>query len=121
MLNENALSSLLSDLEFEMIDMAAKSLKEQIALMSEARVVISPTGAALTNIVFAHPAARLLILAPDHPQTNPYLFTQIGKYLGMEVAFAFGERAFNITGKYGIHDDYSVDVKSVLAWVTATG
>ena len=39
----------------------------------------------------------------------------------MKVAFAFGERAFNITGEYGIHDDYSVDVKSVLTWVMATG
>ena len=121
LLNEDALRALLSNLEFEMVDMGAKTLKEQIALMSDAAVVISPTGAAVTNIVFAHPAARLLILAPNHPQTNPYLFTQIGSYLGVKVAFAFGERAFNITGEYGIHDDYSVDVKSVLTWVMATG
>ena len=98
LLNEDALRSLLSNLEFEMVDMGAKTLKEQIALISDAAVVISPTGASLTNIVFAHPAARVLILAPNHPQTNPYLFTQIGSYLGVEAAFAFGERAFNITG-----------------------
>jgi capsular polysaccharide biosynthesis protein len=121
LLNEDALKALLSNLEFEMVDMGARTLKEQVELMCEAAVVISPTGAAVTNIVFAHPAARVLILAPNHPQTNPYLFTQIGSYLGMEVAFALGERAFNITGKYGIHDDYSVDVKSVLTWIRATG
>jgi capsular polysaccharide biosynthesis protein len=121
LLNEDALRVLLSNLEFEMVDMGARTLKEQVALMSDAAVVISPTGAAVTNIVFAHPAARVLILAPDHPQTNPYLFTQIGSYLGIDVAFAFGERALSITGKYGIHDDYSVDLKSVLTWTTSIG
>lgn len=116
LLNERRLSTLLARQGFISIDPGRLGFEEQLELWSDAAVIIAPTGAALANLVFAHPGARILIIASQHSQTNLHLFTQIATHIGLDVAAILGPRAFKINNQYSVHDDYSVDVEAVLAW-----
>ena len=117
LVDEAWLHSLLTERGFEAIDMGALTFAEQVAAMQEAAFVIAPTGAALTNICFLSPGARVLILCSDHPSTNLYLFTQIGPWIGAEVAMARGKRARTLNGQYSLHDDFFVPRQAVLEWL----
>jgi hypothetical protein len=115
--NQDQLISSLADLGFEILDTGTMTLDEQITLWGEAAMVIVPTGASLTNIIFADANTRILILAPDTAQTNPYIFTQIARNLGLDVTFLFCAPAYKVSYKHSIvHDDYYVDCDLVVNW-----
>lgn len=52
MLNEDDLSSTLEKLGFEIVTLGRTPVAEQIALFRKARLIVSPHGAALTNLLF---------------------------------------------------------------------
>jgi capsular polysaccharide biosynthesis protein len=58
--NEKELLGVLAPLGFECVDLADLSVSEQISLFSRARLVISPHGAGLTNLLFSRPGTKLI-------------------------------------------------------------
>jgi capsular polysaccharide biosynthesis protein len=66
-LNEEALIELLNKLDFQMVSMDGRSVVEQALLFHEAQIIVAPHGAALTNLVFCHPACKVLeIFSPGY-------------------------------------------------------
>jgi len=63
--NENKVVQYCMSRGYEIIDPNSLSVMSQINLFSEASVIISPTGAALTNLVFCNSGARAGILYSD--------------------------------------------------------
>jgi len=61
-LNEDALLTYLTALDFETHTLAGLTIAQQAQLFSEAEHIIAPHGAALTNLVFAPPTCRVLEL-----------------------------------------------------------
>ena len=59
-LNEEELYPLLGEYGFEIINPAGLSVQEQARLFASAEAVISPTGAAMTNLVFCAPGTRVM-------------------------------------------------------------
>lgn len=53
--NETEIEPVLREFDFEVHQLERYSLREQAALFSEAEIVVSPSGAGLTNVVFAPP------------------------------------------------------------------
>lgn len=64
MINEAALEAALRTRGFEIVKPERLSVGEQIRMMREAQVVVAPTGAALTNALFAAPGARVIEIQP---------------------------------------------------------
>ena len=62
--NEKRLTNFLRKNEFEIIEPSTISLKEQIEIMREARVIVAESGAALTNVMFAEDKTKLIELHP---------------------------------------------------------
>ena len=60
--NESELTAILSDYDFEVIHLEDLTLRDQVALFSEAAVVVAQHGAALTNILYASPGSALIEL-----------------------------------------------------------
>jgi capsular polysaccharide biosynthesis protein len=65
LVNEDDLVQALGRLGFAAVKLEALSVDEQIALFSNADIVVGPHGAGLCNIVFAKPGCRLVELHMD--------------------------------------------------------
>jgi hypothetical protein len=64
--NEDALVEMLVGYGVEPVVLSTLSLDEQIRLFRDAKLIIGPHGAGLSNVVFAAPGAVLYELLPDH-------------------------------------------------------
>ena len=65
------------------------SFREQVKLMSEADIVASPSGAALTNILFAPPGTKLLVMV--EPVQISVFFWTMAEAAGHEYWYTLGE------------------------------
>lgn len=61
-LNEGALVERLAARGFEAVHPERLSVREQVALFAEASHIVAPTGAALTNMLYAPPGARVVAI-----------------------------------------------------------
>jgi capsular polysaccharide biosynthesis protein len=69
-LNEQALIERLAGMGFEIHTATGKPLVEQMRIFREAKFVVAPHGAGLTNIIFAHPGIMLLELVQSTYQNT---------------------------------------------------
>jgi hypothetical protein len=60
--NERDVVQLVQSKGFEIIDPAALSIREQISLFSEAKLVIAPHGGAITNMIYSKEASLLEVM-----------------------------------------------------------
>jgi capsular polysaccharide biosynthesis protein len=70
LINEDQICMRLMDSGFEAVEPGAMTLEQQIAAFRGAELVVGVMGAALTNIVFCQPGARVVSLVPaNFPDT----------------------------------------------------
>jgi capsular polysaccharide biosynthesis protein len=62
--NEPAVLEALGERSFEHVDPGSMSVVDQIRTFAQAKVIVAPHGAALVNLVFASPGARVIELFP---------------------------------------------------------
>lgn len=112
--NEAEVEGLLARRGFEIVQPGALSLEDQVRLFREAEAIVSPTGAALTNLAWCRPGTRVTVLAAGHPAMPNEIWVQLGAASGCEVAV--------VTGPTGaaLHDDYAVDLGDVERAAAAT-
>ncbi|MNR46280.1 hypothetical protein D3C85_1652260 [compost metagenome] len=99
---------------FEIIRTDSLDIKTQITIFRDAEVIIAPTGAQLTNVVWAEPGTQVIVLASDHPSHQLYLWELLGRVSRAQVTCVIGPRAFVRNDKYSVHDHYSINVQNVL-------
>ncbi len=112
--NESELESALKGRGFVPIQTDELTVAEQLRLLSSARCVVAPHGAALTNMIFAPPGATVLELF--HPQHKNRCY--------INLAAACGHRYASLDGTSLNHADdqrleYAVDVPDVLKLIQA--
>ncbi len=112
--NQQELEAALAARGFEIIRTDGLDIQTQIAIFRDAEVIIAPTGAQLTNMVWAEPGTQVIVLASDHPSHQLYLWELLGRVSQARVSCVLGPRAFARDDKYSVHDDYSVDVQKIL-------
>jgi tetratricopeptide (TPR) repeat protein len=97
--NEVAVEMMLQKLGFQIVFMEDEPLEKQIAIVSDAKVIVAPHGAGLTNILFA-PAGRILVeLIPQSYQHLEFC----------ELAHLCGHFYYPLFGKMGDTTDLSRD------------
>lgn len=114
LLNETEIEALFVANGFEAIQPETLSLKEQIALFSQAEMIAAPAGAALMNMIFAPADTKILILTKNHPQVNYYYFTNVAQIIGQPIAYVTGEGVKNF-GVLGFETDFSIDINKIKA------
>lgn len=107
--NQDEIELLLSEHNFEIIDLDSASLDLQIQLFSQASLIVAPTGAALTNMILCQPGTKVIIFMSNHETTNHYFWSSLGNIAKLDVTTIIGERLFNLTNYYSVHDDYIID------------
>lgn len=112
--NHEELELMLIEHNFESVELDNVSLDFQIELFSQASVVIAPTGASLTNMLFCQPGTKIVLLMSNHETMNYYLWSELGNIAKLDLKIIIGERLFNVTDYFSVHDDYVIDPKILL-------
>lgn len=112
LVNETELEAALSSRGFVSVRPERLSVSEQAKLLSSARCVVAPHGAALTNLIFAPPGALLVELF--HPQHKNRCYVNLARACGHRYAGLDGHS----TSRPGDRTlDYSIDVASVMGLI----
>ena len=109
LVNEAELEAALVKMGFISADPTGLTVAEQAKLLSSARVVVAPHGAALTNLIFAPPGALLFELF--HPQHKNPSYVTLAAACGHRYAFLDGRA---LSGDNSRQLDYSIDVPAVV-------
>lgn len=121
LLNQIEIEERLVAVGFEVVRSDELSLEEQIAIFQEAEMIVGPTGAQISNIVWCPPATELVVLASDHPSHQLYLWELLGRVSNAKVSFMQGPRAYSRNDCYSLHDDYSIDVDALVELLKVRG
>ena len=91
-LNEEELTRMLVSEGYEVVRPETLTVAEQVALFSEASHIVSPSGAALTNMIYAPPGAAIVSMY------SRYLHTGAGELYFDALAEACGHRFSVVMG-----------------------
>ncbi|NER04122.1 MAG: tetratricopeptide repeat protein, partial [Okeania sp. SIO3C4] len=88
-INEAKLIDLLSQYGFVTIELETLSVVEQVALFANAKVIVSPHGSGLTNIMFCTPETTVIELVS--PNYIKHYYWAIAQQLGLKYYYLVGE------------------------------
>jgi capsular polysaccharide biosynthesis protein/Tfp pilus assembly protein PilF len=86
--NEKALAPVLAEFGFASVLPEDLSFANQARLFADADVIVAESGAALVNLIFAPPSARIVVLGADRWDLT--LFSQLAGALGQELIYVAG-------------------------------
>ena len=107
--NEGTLIRRLKKAGFELIDCGQLSIQEQQKLFRDAEIVAGPAGAAMTNMIFGPPGAKLLHFAADGAAGNA--FSGICSLIGQKSFLCLGESWQRATSPNWIHAEYDFRIR----------
>lgn len=112
--NIDQIEKALLERNFEIVDLNNVAFDYQIELFSQAKTIVAPTGAAITNLIFCQPGTKVIVFMSDHDISNYYLWTQLGNIFDLDISIFIGKRLYNLTNIYSVHDDYKIDLEKLL-------
>lgn len=95
-INETEVESVLKSYGFKTYLLEKMSLREQVILFAQAKIVIAPHGAGLTNLIFSQPETTVLeIFEPSTFSTLCYY--SLSSSMNHNYWYLFGKKVFNIS------------------------
>jgi len=116
-LNIKQVNNLLQQNRFEIINPLDLNISQQISVFSKASLIITSSGAHITNIIWMNKGANVIILISNHPAHQQKMWMQLADVSGVNIHFIIGKtrKITDFFNKYGVHADYEVDPKLILA------
>ncbi|HEY1237537.1 MAG TPA: glycosyltransferase family 61 protein [Solirubrobacterales bacterium] len=112
--NEAEVMEVLADRGFTVVDPAAHPMTEEIRLFAEAECIVSPHGAALTNLVFTSPGASVIeLLAPRYVEASYWKVADCIPGLTYRYLLGTGRMPRPGREERGVMDDITVDVAAL--------
>lgn len=110
--NADEIEDLLAKNGFLIVDPMNMSFMEQVALCQYAEIIVAPAGAALANIIFSRPGARVLVLAASrNEQANYFIFSNLAGVLGHELYYVPGE--VDSKRKHPLHRNFYISPREL--------
>lgn len=88
--NADTVGQALEEMGFSGLNIADLTFEGQVLALQEAAIVVSPIGAALTNLVFREPGCIVIILTPHYAAATFYYFANLMAALGHQPIFVLG-------------------------------
>ena len=95
---------------FTPIDMYSLPFEEQVMVLRQAKVVVSPLGAALANLVFCEPGVSVVLLSPYYTGANWYYWTNLMLAAGHRLYIVVGPQAGGGTNEI-YHRDFRISLR----------
>ncbi len=107
--NEKNVEDYLRSVGFEIIQMSELSFLEQVRTCAEAKIVVAPHGAGLSNIIFCQNAKILEMFSPSYINGS---YAALASYVGNEYYYLLGTDA---SGSSPIPwRDFEVDLETLV-------
>lgn len=117
LLNEAQIQARLLANGFEIVRPETLSFAQQLELFSGASAIVGPTGAGMTNMVFAPQGCRIIVLAGETKRANHFVFGQFDKLLDAEMIYVTGAA----TRPRQLHSDYRIELTDLDEALTQLG
>ena len=89
---------------------------QQVALFKNAKSIVSSTGAALANIIFAPQTSKISILISKHPDTIYWYWQNIACVSGKTINYVFGKISDSQVS--GIHSSFTIDLDDLVSLIS---
>jgi capsular polysaccharide biosynthesis protein len=89
--NEKEAEEVLNRYGFETFALEKMSLREQVILFSQAEIIVSPSGAGLTNVLFAPRGTRILEIFEPSKNNVRAIFWSLSEALGHDYWYLLGQ------------------------------
>jgi len=109
LLNEQEAGAICAEHGFDLVDTAALSVAQRRDLFSEASMVVGPTGASLTDLLFAPPGARAILFGQRGYLVPSY--SALAEALGHSVRYLLGTE--EQSGSVYPNWDYRIDTRDL--------
>ena len=111
-INAIELETQLVNRGYVLIEPEKLSFLQQVQLFKNAKIIVSPTGAALANAIFCEPQTQVNILMAKHQAMVYRYWCNMLMPLQIKVGYALCDMA----GSYGsdIHGSYTVNIRDVI-------
>lgn len=109
--NNNDLEKVLFANGYAIVEPEKFSFSQQVKLFRNAKIIVSPTGAAMANILFARRNAKIYIFISKFPDASYWYWQNIACASGKTVNYVLG--TINAGDYRGIHADFTVDLETL--------
>jgi capsular polysaccharide biosynthesis protein len=109
--NATQIEELLANDGYELVEPENLTFSQQIFLFSNAKVIISSTGAALANVIASKPGTNVVVLMSKHEDMIYRYWNNMLSPLGVRVTYVLGTIVANRS--LGIHGDFFVDPNDI--------
>ena len=97
-------------------DPGEASWAQQVAVFSNARLIVAEAGAALANLVFCRPGGTVIVLVQGHRCSNYYYLCQLANLVGVRLFF-FECLRLEASHWVGVQEDMIVPLSDLATWV----
>ncbi len=111
--NENELENIVKKLGYEVIYPEKLSIIEQAKIFNNAEVVVGPTGAAFTNILFCKPGTKIGIIQGNTAKSTEGGYGVMAGVLDLKPYVYNAEFDLGNSNRVAIHDDYKIDLSLI--------
>jgi capsular polysaccharide biosynthesis protein len=119
LLNENEVYGVLETYGFKKVQLSTLSFIEKIQLFQSAKVIVSPHGAGLTNIVFCNPAAMVIeLFSPTYVVPCFYIISQ---HLDLSYYGVIGEAVSIEESRSNHSDPIFIDIEKLKRKLSLAG
>jgi hypothetical protein len=108
-INEDEIIDLMNQSGFKIVDPESLSFDQQVTLFSRANIIVSPTGAALANMIFAPRGARIVILAAANPALKYKYWQILAGMVDCKVTYVLGQAL-----EEGFHSNFTIEVSNLI-------
>lgn len=117
--NAREIEKLLVARGFSVVEPECLTFAQQVSLFANADVVVGATGAAMANLIFCKPSAKIIIMIPLYRNTSYWYWQNMACSVGNRVNYVLGKIAK--TASSGIHSDFHINPADLLDAVGETG
>lgn len=107
LINQDEIELGLKSLGFLIVDTSSLSFAQQVNLFRNAEIIVSPTGSACINMLFASPRAKVFILIPNFLRTSYWYWRNLLTCVGVKVNYIIGKQ--NASNAKHVHSDFFVN------------
>lgn len=106
--NSIDIEALLRKKGYILVDPAKLSFIEQVQACHAAKIIVTPIGAALANMIFASAGCQILALSPYYENANYYFYSNLAAVLKLRFSYLLGRQSDQ--RGHPMHRSYSVDL-----------
>ncbi|MCS3469746.1 capsular polysaccharide biosynthesis protein [Pseudomonas sp. JUb42] len=114
--NQSEILARLEPLGFVCVYMEEQDIHHQVAIMANADIIIGPTGAAWTNIIFATRGARALCWMAEEAGAISF-FSNLAAIVGVEMDY-IPYQAQTSDSREIYYKGYTIEPDTIVAWLT---